>query len=58
MKKDNSTKMSPGKRRSKAGSNATAGNSVKSGNQSQSGNEVTAVSKQSKRFGETRTRRG
>ena len=57
MKKDYSTKMAPGRLRSKAGSDATAGNAVKTKSKPQTA-KVTAVKDLPKRFKKTRTRRG
>ena len=53
--KDYSTKMSPGRLRSKAGSDATAGNAVKTSSKGVSGNKVGSV-KNRHRFQKTRTR--
>jgi len=55
MSKDYSTKLSPGKLRSRAGSDSTAGNSVKSPSKSMAGNKVGSV-KNRHRYQKTRTR--
>ena len=54
-KKDYSTKMKPGGRRSKAGSNSTAGNSGDSSSKGFAGNKIGSVQNRH-RYQKTRTR--